>query len=825
MAGNASFDATGEVRPETGATVVRFPAIGPLATIKSLVDQGLALHWLGERSKSPIRKEWSTAPVNSYADLQRTYRADQNVGVRLGRPSVVGGAYLYLIDLDIRDSALAAEARAKLCELIPEIETFPTVASGSGGASRHYYFTSDGVFTSKKLAHSTEKFQDAAGKWHWKWEIELFGTGKQAVIPPSIHPDTGKPYRWEREIEGDLIDGSPVMPLLPADFVGKLAPEAAEDDADEDDLSTYLHKQPMDLTLQEVKDTLRDLPLDEWCHDRDGWLNVGMALHHQFQGSDEGLALWNSFSKQSPKFDERDQARVWKSFKVTSKSLRFAVLLKAAADARLAASLAGGALGDGMDTDDDLFGFAADEDDLTETRKLPLDWISRLDRNNETGVLKPTLHNAELIVRNDPRLVGLVRLNDFTQEIVQRRAPGKLEPQKKLPKGVVQLEGSIWKLDDATNGTLWTDSKEDAVRAMIEAPQRQGGYGIKISDRDLKAAVNIVAHDTSFHPVREYLSKLKWDGKKRLDTLFVRHLGAPDGAYSRSVARLTLVAAVTRVFEAGHKFDFAVILEGIQGKRKTTFIETLAHGWFGELADTFDDRNRMVESMQGAWILEIPELSGFGRADVRQIKAFISGKADKVRLAYERRAKVYKRQCVMIGSTNDRNYLRDDTGGRRFWPIECRVGSIDIEAFGREVDQVWAEAYTVYQEMRAAQPYGDLPLYLTDEAAATEAALLQEDRRVETAEDAMAGQFSHWLDGGNEGDLGFNDEICRPRRNETCLLELWVECLGREKATYGQMHAQLLGRAMLRLPNWVKGPVSLTRSFGKQRIYRRRVGH
>ena len=284
-----------------------------------------------------------------------------------------------------------------------------------------------------------------------------------------------------------------------------------------------------------------------------------------------------------------------------------------------------------------------------------------------------------------------------------------------------------------------------------------------------------------------------------------------------------LIAGVTRIFEPGHKFDYAVILEGMQGKRKTTFIETLARDWFGELASEFDNTNKMIESMQNAWIIEIPELSGFSKHDVQAIKAFISRRNDKARLAYARRAQDYPRQCIFIGSTNDQKYLRDETGGRRFWPIECLLPedqNIDIESLREEVSQLWAEAAHLYREMRKAQPKGNLPLYLADDDAREEAERLQESRRVETVEDTMAGQIAVWLERPiNVGDAFDTEETVL--RNATCLKQVWVEALGHDPRSYNAQAAQTVGRAMKLVKGWGTY-VNKPRPFGEygtQRSY------
>ncbi len=172
---------------------------------------GFAIHWLHPKSKRPIGDKWSEAPVKSLEQLRKSYKAGQNVGVRLGKWSKVGAEFLLVIDVDIRKPELAKEAFAELKRLFPDYDRYPSVISGSGGASRHFYILTTKEFPSKQLAHSekkstvwdTERKKDVD---KWDWEIELFGTGKQVAMPPSIHPITGKPYVWERPFDLDDLD-------------------------------------------------------------------------------------------------------------------------------------------------------------------------------------------------------------------------------------------------------------------------------------------------------------------------------------------------------------------------------------------------------------------------------------------------------------------------------------------------------------------------------------------------------------------------------------------------------------------------------------------
>lgn len=799
-----------------------------------LASEGLAVHWLRSKTKKPLTDDWSTLPVNTPGGLRASWRDGLNVGIRLGEWSKVGGRFMHVIDMDVRVAAKAHEALSHLQRMLPDVDDFPFVISGSGGASRHFYLLTDRPFRSRKLVHSTAKFTDTEGKQHWEWEIELFGTGKQVACPPSIHPDTGKEYVWGRPIDFDLV-AMDLGPIVSAEVVQAWGVSSIEMAIEEDELAAEVHRAPLDLKDDDVQEILDDLPLDEYCEDREGWLTVGMALHHQYEGGDKGFELWNKFSAQSKKFKAKDQRTVWDSFRGRLVPVRMPTLIKAAGIARLERDHDEGG-GDSLGFDDPakdpeiaaLLGDAptsADDIDSIGTTPSGREWLRLLDLNEE-GVIKPTLHNLVLIVRNDSRTRGVASLNLFTQEIVQRSIPGKFRRSREGAKPAKQLEGSVWRLRDKVNGDLWSESKDNAIRDLIEGPKTQGGYGIKVTDRDLKAAVDLVAQEGSFHPIREYLDGLKWDGKERVDTLFIRYLGTPDNCYTRDTARLTLLGAVARAYEPGHKFDFVSIFEGKQGKGKSTFIKILGRNWFTELHGDFSDRQNMIEKMQGAWILEIPELSAFTKSEVEEIKAFISATEDKDRLAYDRRAKAYERQSIFLGSTNNTSYLRDDTGNRRFWPILCTVDSINTDRFAREVDQVWAEAVTMYKAMRAEQRHGTLPLFLQGEALGL-AIEMQESRRIDSPEEIMAGKIAAWLNDPVKDPSGFDDVddlLGGPiLRDEVCLAELWTECLGRDFAQMAvdRRGVTVLGQAMRHVSSWVFAGRQRTSRFGQQSVFKR----
>jgi hypothetical protein len=202
-------------------------------------------------------------------------------------------------------------------------------------------------------------------------------------------------------------------------------------------------------------------------------------------------------------------------------------------------------------------------------------------------------------------------------------------------------------------------------------------------------AAQTAARDRPFHPLRAYLKGLRWDGVKRVDRWLTTYLGAAETEYSRAVGSRWLISAVARIFRPGSKADCCLILEGPQGIRKSTALRTLAGEYFtDELAD-LGSKDAAMQT-RGAWIIELSELDSLSHSDVARIKAFMSRTTDRFRPPYGMRLVESPRQCVFAGTVNHSTYLRDETGGRRFWPVTC--GCIAVETLARDRDQLWAEA-------------------------------------------------------------------------------------------------------------------------------------
>lgn len=291
---------------------------------------GFAVHILRNESKAPLLKNWSEVEVASLSELKKNYRPGRNIGVRLGEPSEIDEAYLHVIDIDIRNDELAGEAEKFLEGMLAGWKMLPSVQSGSGGLSRHLYFLTDKPFRSKKLAHSKNRFVDEqTGRKRWGWEIELFGTGKQVVLPPSIHPDTGLPYRWITEFVDD--DETFVESKIVEGWGLTSYSSGSSGDPEDDDYAALIQmvrQQPLGIPEEEIWKILDQV--DEQYHgvDREGWLSAGMALHHEFSASDTGLRIWREYSKRFEEYKEWDLVRVWKSFKGRSSNLTTMATLK-----------------------------------------------------------------------------------------------------------------------------------------------------------------------------------------------------------------------------------------------------------------------------------------------------------------------------------------------------------------------------------------------------------------------------------------------------------------------------------------------------------------
>lgn len=342
------------------------------------------------------------------------------------------------------------------------------------------------------------------------------------------------------------------------------------------------------------------------------------------------------------------------------------------------------------------------------------DWKALLTFNKD-GRLESTLHNVLLILEHDPHFSGLFWLNESSNQVVLSRDPP-------------------W-----NGGTRdeFTDSDSCELAAWLQHPDR---YRMSVGDDLALKGVVTVARRHRRHPIREYLQQLKWDGKPRVERMLVDFFGAEDRLYNLQAAKCFMISAVARVLwldpkqpNVGAKVDFMLILEDKQGKKKTTAMETLFSAtWFVETMES-PSSNDFYQILLGCWGVEIAEMDSFSKADVTRVKGAITRRVDKYRAPYERAPRSWRRECVFVGTTNENEYLRDPTGGRRFLPVKILPdGVINIERLRAERDQLWAEAVHLFDQ---GTPWWVLP----DEA--------EEEQEARYIEDSWEGRIALWLDG------------------------------------------------------------------------------
>lgn len=664
-----------------------------LLEAERLWKHGFAIHWLRPKSKIPVESGWTTGPRKKWSELVKTYKPGFNVGVRLGAASKIEKGFLAVIDVDIRRNDFKTiEAAARCVRNLIGKARCPIVLSGRGNGSRHYYCITPEPF--KMVTVRKEK----------DWEVCFYSEGRQVVLPPSVHPDTGQAYEWKRT-------GSIPM-LSPPSTVsneGKRPLQALED----------FRAEKVDLGWLDVSSTmLMGMVEGTGVRDRSAFLlratnallSAGLTQNQILSVLTDPKLSIGQVGYEHAKTQSRARAAEWVHrytfAKVKSEKVEAKIVFS---DTPVPARKL---------TPEEM---EEQEKEFTEERA----WQQGLEKTQQ-GKIKNSLNNLDLILSHD------------------LDQPAFIED---LFAGLIKTgEGSMpW--DHHKNENL-NDKYFLRIKSWIAKT-----YAFEPALGLVQEAVYLIADRNRRHPVQDWLRSLKWDGKKRVDTWLKRYCNAKESEpYLSEVSRKFLVAMVKRIFKPGCQWDYILILEGEQGEGKSTTARTIAGDeWFMDHLPDMREKDAML-NLQGKWIIELGELADVKRADYNLVKTYLIRRVDTVRAPYDRIRKDIPRQSVFIGTVNEGQYLKDPTGNRRYWPV--RVGRCDPKALTGVREQLFAEAYAMYLRKEA--------LYLSEEAE-TQARDAQEDRRVDDDATAMSETLSAFIERVDKEEVSFEFKRFRIR--------------------------------------------------------------
>lgn len=394
------------------------------------------------------------------------------------------------------------------------------------------------------------------------------------------------------------------------------------------------------------------------------------------------------------------------------------------------------------------------------------------------GVIADCLANVIYIMQTHPEWRGVLIYDELGERIARARSlPGRPLDKPRPP--------GEWADDDTTQTMAWFTA----------------AHGIQPSRQWVEQAAGVVARGSRYHPVQDYLRGLVWDGVPRLDTWLVDMLGAESCSYSREVGRMWLVSAVARAMRPGCQADHVLILEGAQGIGKSTALRALfGSRWFADTALKLGDKDAL-QGLRGKWLIELAELASVKGSDNDKTKQFISAPIDHYRPSYGRKVEAHPRSMVFAGTINreDGGYLKDATGGRRFWPVECQ-GSIDVEAVGTVRGQLWAEAYGAFVDGETWWP--DTPALV---------ALCESAQQAREVADPWQPVVQEWLSvqvRASESDDGSTTLFDHVDLERLTAADILRGALGHEAVQMNAVSAARLGRVMGKL-NWIsrrRGP-------------------
>jgi predicted P-loop ATPase len=431
------------------------------------------------------------------------------------------------------------------------------------------------------------------------------------------------------------------------------------------------------------------------------------------------------------------------------------------------------------------------------------DLLAYLDTDKK-GLVLPTLKNYQAIIERDPRLKGKIEYDEFARQAFIRST---------LP----------WRTPKNYYDSFWTNADDSNLRCYLNAEP----YGLKASTQNVQDAFDAVMCRHTFHPIRQYLKGIKWDGVERLDTLYIDYFGALDTPLNRAMTRKAFTAAVARVFDPGCKWDYVLTVIGSEGLGKSSLLAKMGGLWFSDSFTSIDGTKGM-EQLQRVWILELGELSVYKKAEVEPMKAFLTKRVDQFRPAYGRKTEIYPRQCVFFATTNENNFLKGDTGNRRFWPLNTGLQSVskdlkDID--DAERDQLWAEAK--YRYDHGEKLY--LPKDLEAEARQSQNEHGEEDERQGIIEDFVDRRLPQGWEDKNRDERreyfqSFDAGISATgifRRNRITAIEILNECFGERMDDSTRYHTRSISSILKRMKGWKYIGDQRNSTYGHQRTFER----
>jgi predicted P-loop ATPase len=479
------------------------------------------------------------------------------------------------------------------------------------------------------------------------------GTTVQDVLPPSIHPDTGKPYEWRL---GPLADWS-LLPPLPGHLLSLwaslIAPTAPKPPT-----------KPKGTNADKLRAMLKgwDPDMDYQVSGQPGWIDVGMALHHETQGSALGLMVWNEWSSNSTKYKGLGDLELhWRSFRHDH------------ANPRTLASLR-------RDT-------AATVDEF---EVLP----------DEPPADSPAQEAAPRVLTGKAReraIEGLRSVKRNGKGIIEARVSNIVSVL-----GVPEVSGYELAYDEFQDAVMISPHRDNGWRPFTDTDYTQLRVWLEtigncepVSQEMARAAAQLVAERQKMDTAKIWIESLKWDGVERISHFCSRYWGTIDDAYTRAVGLYLWTALAGRVVSPGCQCDMVPVLIGSQGIGKSRGVQAMvpAAEHYAELRlDEADDA--IARKMRGVLIAELAEMRGLRNSEIERTKAFITRTHEKWTPKYKEFATSYPRRFVIVGTTNDEEFLPSDSEQRRWLPVHT-IG-VDVKRIREDRNQLWAEALVRY---------------------------------------------------------------------------------------------------------------------------------